>query len=356
MTKIGEFFRGKRILITGATGFKGSWLTHALLHSGAEVSGYSLPAVDSNSIFNLTDLGSRFDSEIGDIRNYDAILKFLKRKRPEVVFHLAAQPLVLAGYQDPAATYTTNVMGTFNILEACRSVDSVRCIVVATTDKVYENREWCWPYRESDRLGGDDPYSSSKSCAEMVTQSMFASFLKHQGVGVVTVRAGNVVGGGDRAPNRLVPDFFRAYESGQTLTIRNPFSTRPWQHVLDPIFGYLFLARRVWFDCAGLSGAWNFGPTDVGMSVEALLDRFSEKVHVDLQIDRKHSEKKKESTRLAVDISKMTQELGWKGLFSNEEMVAMTSEWYLNPCSAKINTERQLSYSFSKLEQKNHVW
>jgi CDP-glucose 4,6-dehydratase len=255
-----DFWRGRRVFITGHTGFKGSWLTHWLKSCGALITGYSNGIPTTPSLFQEANVADGVESIAGDVRDPDALTGALTVSKAEVVIHMAAQSLVRASYADPVATFGTNVLGTVNVLEAVRHVPSVRAAVVVTTDKCYENREWIWPYRENEALGGKDPYSSSKACAELVTAAYRASFFRGEGdARIATVRAGNVIGGGDWATDRLVPDLVRAFAAGEPARLRNPSATRPWQFVLDPLAGYLAVAEALW-DGRSLADAWNFGP------------------------------------------------------------------------------------------------
>lgn len=254
-----KFWRGRRVLLTGHTGFKGGWLAIWLEKLGAEVTGLALPPATEPDLFTLADVQSGLLHRLCDIRDRGAVAKIVAEARPELVFHLAAQPLVRAGYAAPVETFDTNVMGTVNLLESCRGVPGLRVVVVVTTDKVYRNLERSDPYREDDSLGGHDPYSASKAAAEMVIASYRDAFLKDQGVAVASARAGNVIGGGDWSQDRLIPDAVRAWSAGEPLTVRRPQAFRPWQHVLEPLAGYLVLAERLWVK-PELAGAYNFGP------------------------------------------------------------------------------------------------
>ena len=258
---IGSFYRGKRVLVTGHTGFKGTWLCRLLLHFGAEVTGYALAPPTTPSLFDLTDTARDMHSVRGDVRDAEHLAAVVDGVHPEIVFHLAAQPLVSEGYRSPCDTYATNVMGTVYLLEAVRRSRTVRSVVVVTTDKVYENKEWHWGYRENEPLGGFDPYAGSKACAELVTATYRSSFLAARGVALSTARAGNVIGGGDYAA-RIVPDLLRAALAGQAATVRNPHSVRPYQHVLEPLCAYLLLAKEQYENTA-LAGAYNIGPDEV---------------------------------------------------------------------------------------------
>ena len=262
-----KFWKDKKVFITGHTGFKGSWLSMILNHSGAMITGYSLSPPTDPSLFESAKVDKLVSSNIKDIRDSEALQAALLKAKPEIVFHLAAQPIVLESYKDPIETYTTNVIGTLNLMQAVRFTPSVKAIVIITTDKCYENREWIWPYRESDALGGYDPYSSSKACAEIVTASMRNSFFNvsrypEHGVAVATVRAGNVVGGGDWAKDRLVPDIIRSLLKKETIILRNPGAIRPWQHVFEPLSGYMLLAEKLYTEGPKYAEAFNFGPHD----------------------------------------------------------------------------------------------
>ncbi|MDO9318895.1 MAG: CDP-glucose 4,6-dehydratase [Gammaproteobacteria bacterium] len=259
VTETKDFWRGKRVLLTGHTGFKGSWLTLWLQRLGAQVTGISLAPATNPSLFELADLAKSMDSHFCDVRNDAALVKIIRQSHPDIVFHLAAQPLVRASYRDPITTYATNVMGTAHVLDALRGMDNTRVAVMVTTDKVYSNNEWGYPYRETDALGGYDPYSASKAASEIVIASYRDAFLKQQGIAIASARAGNVIGGGDWSEDRLIPDAVRAWQTASTLEIRRPQAIRPWQHVLEPLFGYLNLAEKLW-NQPELAGAYNFGP------------------------------------------------------------------------------------------------
>ena len=254
-----KFWHGKRVLLTGHTGFKGGWLALWLHRLGAHVIGISLPPTTSPNLFDLAKINELCDSHFCDIRNIEALTTLVSSAQPEVVFHLAAQPLVRHSYQKPAETFDTNVLGTAHLLDALRGLRSVKAVVMVTTDKVYRNNEWRWPYREDDILGGKDPYSASKAASEIVIASYRDSFLAEQGVAVASARAGNVIGGGDWSADRLIPDTVRSWQKSETLKIRRPNAIRPWQHVLEPLAGYLTLAEQLWKN-ASLAGAYNFGP------------------------------------------------------------------------------------------------
>jgi CDP-glucose 4,6-dehydratase len=324
--QIATAYAGRRVLITGNTGFKGSWLALWLSRLGADVVGFSDRVPTDPSHFQHLALPYR--TIFGDVADAEAICDAVARTEPEIVFHLAAQSLVRRSYADPTATYRTNVMGTLAVLEACRAAPSVRALVSATTDKVYRNREWDWGYREADELGGSDPYSASKSCVELLTDSYRHSFLGDGRLLVASVRAGNVIGGGDWAEDRLFPDIIRAAYGGVPLEIRNPRSTRPWQHVLDPLSGYLSVGARLLSGDADAGQAWNFGPVsrqriEVGQIVAALQHRLP-----DLRINHvPDASGRKESGLLELDSSKAMTRLKWSPIWESE-MIDHTLDWY----------------------------
>lgn len=257
-----SFYRGKRILITGHTGFKGSWLSRILLDAGADVTGYALEPPTQPNLYSLSDLDGNIHSIIGDVRNLSLLQKTFQQIQPEIVFHLAAQPLVQKSYQNPVETYSTNVLGTVHLLECVRQSNSVHSVVNITTDKVYYNREWIWGYRENERLDGYDPYSNSKSCSELISGCYARSFLTDAQIPLSTMRAGNVIGGGDFAPNRIVPDCIRSAIAAQPIIVRNPYSVRPYQHVLEPLMAYLLIAKSQ-LENPNLAGSYNIGPDEV---------------------------------------------------------------------------------------------
>lgn len=321
------FWRGKRVLVTGHTGFKGSWLVLWLHKLGAQVTGFALPPESSPNLYEAADAGREIDSVMGDIRDLGSVRAVFDRYRPEIVFHLAAQSLVPESYARPVDTFTTNVIGTVNVLEAVRSGD-VRAVVNVTSDKCYENREWHWPYRENEPLGGRDPYSSSKACAELVTAAYRMSFLESAGVTVASARAGNVIGGGDWAKDRLVPDLIRAIGKGEPLRVRNPDAVRPWQHVLEPLSGYLQLAERLGQD-RRLSGSWNFGPAaDDARSVQWIVDRLTALwgQGAAWEIDKRSHPH--EAFQLTVDSSKARAVLCWKPRWALDRALESIVEWH----------------------------
>lgn len=257
-----KFWQGKRVYLTGHKGFKGSWLALWLVDMGAVVKGYALPPPTNPSLFEQAKIDELIESEIGDIRDLEKITASMQKFNPDILIHMAAQPLVRLSYKDPIETYDTNVMGTIKILEAAKGCKKLKAIVNVTTDKCYENKEWMWGYREDEPMGGYDPYSSSKGCAELVTSAYRRSFMQEQGIGLASARAGNVIGGGDWAGDRLIPDILKAFENNQPVIIRNPDSTRPWQHVLEPLSGYLLLAQNLYQNPTKFAEGWNFGPND----------------------------------------------------------------------------------------------
>jgi CDP-glucose 4,6-dehydratase len=330
---VGMNWSGKRVLITGHTGFKGGWLSLWLQLKGAEVCGVALPPLPGPNLFEDAGVASGMCSVVGDIRNVDLLTHLFAEHRPEVVFHLAAQSLVRNSYVDPLGTYSTNVMGTANVLEAARKTDGVRAVVAITTDKCYENREWDWPYRESDRLGGYDPYSSSKASAELVVSAYRNSFFNpaeygRHGVALATARAGNVIGGGDWAEERLIPDMMRAFMAGDPVRIRNPHAVRPWQYVLEPLRGYLALAESL---CEGVANgqAWNFGPEPsdarpVEWIVRELAGIWGEGARWELE----QAAQPHETQTLRLDCSKAAAHLGWRPELRLRDALSMTAAWY----------------------------
>jgi CDP-glucose 4,6-dehydratase len=323
------FWHGKRVLVTGHTGFKGSWLTLWLTSMGAEVTGYALAPPTSPSMFSELGLGDGIESVLADVRDPAALRETLRSAEPEVVLHLAAQPLVRHSYADPVGTYATNVLGTVHLLEAVRACPGVRVVVNVTSDKSYENHEWEWGYRESDPMGGHDPYSSSKGCSELVTAAYRSSFFAGGIPALASARAGNVIGGGDWADDRLVPDVLRAFASGVKAEIRNPDAIRPWQHVLEPLSGYLVLAERLWHDGAAYTEGWNFGPHDAdARPVSWIADALAKEWGGDaawLTDDRDHPH---EATYLKLDTSKARRRLDWRPRWSLGEALGRVVAWH----------------------------
>lgn len=324
----GSPWAGRRVLVTGHTGFKGGWLSLWLHALGAEVTGFALPAPTNPSFFDQVRLDELVTHVEGDVRDLDAVAAVVRDARPEVVFHLAAQPLVRMSYAEPVETYATNVMGTVNLLEGCRAATDLRAVVCVTSDKCYENREWIWPYRESDPMGGYDPYSSSKGAAELVVAAYRRSFFE-QRARIASVRAGNVIGGGDWALDRLIPDIVRALLSGAEPEIRNPNSVRPWQHVLDALSGYLLVAERLFDGGNEAACAWNFGPADddtqpVGWVVEQMFQQWG----VPTSWSRPEGVQPHEAALLKLDSSKARAELGWRPRLRLKEALANVVDWH----------------------------
>lgn len=324
-----SFWRGKRVFLTGHTGFKGGWLSLWLQRLGARVTGYALLAPTEPSLFGTARVAEGMTSIIGDIRDGAALVAALSNAEPEVVIHMAAQPLVRRSYADPVETYSTNIMGTVHLLEAVRQSPSVRAVVNVTTDKCYENKEWVWGYREEEPMGGDDPYSSSKGCVELISKAYRKSFLKAEGLAMATARAGNVIGGGDWAPDRLVPDVLRALEMRQPVLIRNPHAVRPWQHVLEPLSGYLLLAERLYERGQLDAEGWNFGPTDedirpVQWIVERLCEAWGQEAKWTLQSENNLHE----VNNLRLDISKVKRRLSWAPRWSLQTALVTTIDWH----------------------------
>lgn len=324
------FWKDRAVFVTGHTGFKGGWLCLWLTSLGAKVHGYSLAPPTTPSFFEETKLrGLLQRSTIGDIRDLNKLKNALHTSRASVILHMAAQPLVLESYNDPINTYTTNVIGTMNVYEAARSSDTTEAIVSITTDKCYANREWVWPYRESDHLGGRDPYSSSKACAELLTATYRNSFFSETKTHLASARAGNVIGGGDWAMQRLVPDFFRAYEASESLSVRSPNAVRPWQHVLEPLAGYLVLAEHLVNEGNQFADAWNFGPRESGtQSVAWILEYLSGKLP-GASWKQQEETQLHEAGLLKLDSSKANSRLHWEPRWSLETALEKTVDWHL---------------------------
>lgn len=329
------FWQDKVVLVTGHTGFKGGWLSMMLTMLGAKVHGFALAPETSESFYEQVGLQHFLShSHFADIRNAEQVTRYIAKVQPDIVFHLAAQPLVRQSYANPKITYETNVMGTLHVLDALLEVNSARAIVVVTTDKCYENKNWAWGYRENDPLGGSDPYSSSKACTELLTQSYWKSFFSQRGhVGVATARAGNVIGGGDWSVDRLIPDLVRAIQHKTQVTLRNPQATRPWQHVLDPLFGYLLLAEKLCQDPKKYSSAWNFGPDahahrTVGVVSQQLINDWFRAPVAAQWIKIMADSALAEAQLLALDSTLARQQLGWSPCYGLDAMLALTIEWY----------------------------
>lgn len=329
-----EFWKGKRVLLTGHTGFKGSWMSIWLKEMGADLTGFARTPPTEPSLFNDAHVADGMRSVIGDIRDLDALRKVFSETNPEVVIHMAAQPLVRESYKFPVETYAINVMGTVNVLEAVRETPGVRSVVIITTDKCYENKEWFWGYREDEPMGGYDPYSNSKGCAELVTSSFRRSYFNpakydsHK-VGVATVRAGNVIGGGDWAGDRLIPDIMRAVMDGTPVNIRSPYATRPWQHVLEPVGAYLLLAEKLYIDGASYAEAWNIGPSsDDARDVEYIVKNICRTWGDGASYTIDSNPQPHEAGYLKLDISKIENRIGWHPVWPLPVTLEKTTEWY----------------------------
>ena len=347
------FWDGRRVFLTGHTGFKGSWLALWLKQMGAVVTGYALPPPTNPNLFEEARVAEGLRSVLGDVRDFTALKLALGESRAEVVFHLAAQPLVRASYHQPLETYATNVMGTVNLLEAVREAQGVRAVVNVTTDKCYENREWFWGYRENEPLGGYDPYSSSKACSELVTSAYRQSFFHPNAyathrVALASARAGNVIGGGDWAQDRLIPDLLKGHSQGTPVMIRNPEAIRPWQHVLEPLRGYLRLAERLCLKEAEFMGAWNFGPGEQdAWSVGRVADHLASILETPGLWTRDGSPALHEASYLKLDISKARSLLGWAPELPLAEALGWVAQWH----SGRALGEDVLSLTLGQIER-----
>lgn len=345
-----DFWRGRRVLVTGHTGFKGCWLAKWLVRMGAVVTGYALEAEAYSNLYLLSGLEHDMSSVIGDVQDFGRLSAVINQARPEVVFHLAAQAQVREAYRHPVATYATNVMGTVHLLEAIRQHGQVKAVVNVTTDKCYENQEWFWPYRESDALGGADPYSSSKACSEMVTQAYRSSFFQQDaGTAMATARAGNVVGGGDASPERLVPGMMAAWEKGEILEIRMPHAVRPWQYVLEPLRGYMVLAEHLTAHGQQYASSWNFGPlAQEACSVEAVVKKMAEKLDSKCEWRVSQQDQPHEAHQLRLDCSKSAALLNWRPLMNwmdaLDEVIAWHHHWKSGANMADFMNQRIDSY------------
>lgn len=348
-----EIYQNKKVLITGHTGFKGSWLTLWLLRLGADVTGYALDPKNVKDNYLLIGLEGKIKDYRNDIRDYSKLFDVIKTEQPEIIFHLAAQPLVLESYEKPHYTFETNTQGTTNILEAFRQSETAKVLILITTDKVYENNEWVWGYRENDRLGGNDPYSASKAAAELLIHSYHKSFIeKDDHKFIASVRAGNVIGGGDWAENRIVPDCIKAIEKNEPIIIRNPKATRPWQHVLEPIGGYLKLGEKLLFGEKNLEGAWNFGPSIENNKTVLELVKKMISVYGSGKFETVNiSNAPKESNFLFLDISKAAINLKWKPILNLEETIKFTTEWYKN-----YNTVNVFEFCNNQISEYERLW
>ncbi len=348
-------YKGRRVLVTGHTGFKGSWLCLLLYKLGADVYGYALPPPTNPSLFEEAKIGKLITSYIGDVRDLEQLSDIFNQVKPEIVIHMAAQPLVRDSYKIPVETYAINVMGTVNVLEACRNTESVKAIVNVTTDKCYENREWHWGYRENEPMGGYDPYSNSKGCSELVTSSYRNSFFnpndynKH-GVSIASARAGNVIGGGDWAGDRLIPDFIRAISQNQKVIIRSPYAIRPWQHVLEPLNGYLKLAAKLYKEGPKYNGAWNFGPEDKdAKNVEWITQKICNFWGNGASYEIDTNPRPHEANYLKLDCSKSKAELSWEPRWDIHKALESTVDWhkvYLSGNNIRDITENQIEDFF----------
>lgn len=353
-TRLGTWiyiYKGRKVLITGHTGFKGSWLCILLHKLGADIHGYALEPPTNPSLYVEAKVDEIVSSNIGDIRDLDHLQKVMQQVQPEIVIHMAAQPLVRESYKNPVETYAINVMGTVNILEACRNTPSVKAIVNVTTDKCYENREWHWGYRENEPMGGYDPYSNSKGCSELVTSSYRNSYFnpkeyQHHGVGIGSARAGNVIGGGDWADDRLIPDFIRAISNGEEVLIRSPYAIRPWQHVLEPLTGYLSLAAKLYTEGAKFSQGWNFGPEDKdAKNVEWITHTICKLWGDDAEYKVDTNPQPHEANYLKLDCSKAKAELGWEPGWDIQTTLKSIVDWnkaFIAGENMRILTEKQI--------------
>jgi len=350
-----SFYKGKRVLITGHTGFKGCWLSMMLVQAGAEVTGYALAPPEECSLFNLTKLKKKITSVIGDIQDFEQLYKTFEQVKPEIVFHLAAQPLVREAYQHPKYTYETNVMGTVNVCECIRRSSTVKSFVNVTTDKVYQNREWEWGYRENDTLDGYDPYSNSKSCSELITGSYERVYFSSMNIAVSTLRAGNVIGGGDFAVDRILPDCIRSMIKGQTIEVRNPDSVRPYQHVLDALNVYMLVAQRQYED-RNHAGSYNIGPDDDScISTGKLAELFCQEWGNKASWVHKQMEEPHEAKLLRLDCSKLKAKFKWQPLWNIKRAVKETVVWtkvYLAGGDMEIFMREQIQSYWNEYKDK----
>nr|WP_314465797.1 CDP-glucose 4,6-dehydratase [uncultured Clostridium sp.] len=346
-----EFYKGKRVLLTGHTGFKGAWLSRMLIKAGAEVTGYSLQSPTDPALFEVADISGQMNSVIGDIRDLEHLKTVFQMAKPEIVFHLAAQPIVRDSYKDPVYTYETNVMGTVNILECVRLTETVRSFLNVTTDKVYENKEWEYGYRECDPLDGYDPYSNSKSCSELVTHSYAKSFFSGRSTAISTSRAGNVIGGGDFANDRIIPDCIRSAMKMQEIVLRNPYSTRPYQHVLEPLAVYMTIAMKQYED-ASYQGYYNVGPDDKDcVTTGKLASLFCEAWGQGITWSAKPDKGPHEANFLKLDCSKVKKVFDWTPRYGVKEAVEKTVEWtreYLAGADMITVMDRQIGEFFNQ--------
>ncbi|EQA61147.1 CDP-glucose 4,6-dehydratase [Leptospira alexanderi] len=358
-----NIYKNKKVLVTGHTGFKGSWLVIWLQSLGAEVAGYSLDVPTSPNHFELLSLDKRIKDYRGDVRDRSKFSTVIDEFKPEIIFHMAAQALVRKSYQDPVGTFETNVMGMVNLLDIIRTKSFVEVVVLITSDKAYRNNEWCWGYRETDVLGGHDPYSSSKSCADLIAQSYYYSFLKDTKTKIAITRAGNVIGGGDWAADRIVPDCIRAWSKDESVVIRSPLATRPWQHVLEPLSGYLLLGEKLYVGQEELIGeAFNFGPdASIDQTVSELLNAMTKRwPGVRWEVPEGYEGGGKEANLLKLSCDKVLFHLKWKSVLDFSETVDFTVNWYRNWVEKKENvydfTLSQIHLYCQLASKKNYVW
>jgi len=333
-TLFNNFYKGRKVFITGHTGFKGSWLSILLSWLGAEVYGYALNPPTDPSLYKLANLDNLINSTIGDIRDYTLLQKTLKKVNPDVIIHMAAQPLVRESYRNPRETYEVNVMGTVNLFDIIKQETGTRAVLNVTSDKCYENREWHWGYRENEPMGGYDPYSNSKGCSELVTSSFRTSFFNpsnysEHGVGLASARAGNVLGGGDWAEDRLIPDFFRSILKGEKLKIRSPYAIRPWQHVLEPLTGYLLLCEKLFSEGPEFSEGWNFGAeSSDAKNVEWIIKKICELWGNEVAYEIEGTPQPHEASYLKLDCTKSKTLLGWNPKWNVETTLKIITDWY----------------------------
>ncbi len=348
-----EFYKGKKVFVTGHTGFKGSWMCKVLANAGAKVTGFSLRP-EKESLFEIANIGNDVKTVFGDIRSFEELKAAFDEVQPEIVIHLAAQPIVRESYKNPRYTYETNVMGTLNLLECIRLSNSVKSFLNVTTDKVYENHEWCWGYRENEPLNGFDPYSNSKSCSELVTSSYKKSFFADKEIAISTARAGNVIGGGDFAADRIIPDCIRAAKKHETMIVRNPYSTRPYQHVLEPVMAYLMIAKKQYEDKA-FADSYNVGPDDCDcFQTGALVDLFVKKWQDGMKWeDRSEKNAPHEANFLKLDCSKLKTTFGWKPRWNLGKAVEKVVEWtkcYFAGKDVRACMDKQIEEFISEVE------
>jgi CDP-glucose 4,6-dehydratase len=328
LSKISDFYYGKKVLVTGHTGFKGSWLSKWLTIMGSNVLGYALEPNTDPSLYRILKLEKDLQTIIADIRDYERLLSVIREFKPDLVFHLASQAIVRRSYKEPRLTFDTNLIGTVNLLEAIRTTRSVKAVVNITSDKCYENKEWVWGYRETDEVGGRDPYSASKGCSELITASYRRAFFQNSDTALATARAGNIIGGGDWAEDRLIPDIVRSLSDGEIIIVRNPGAIRPWQHVLEPLSGYLLLGKLLYQKGQDYAEAWNFGPNEIGsLRVEDVVKKSIEIWgHGSYKIQSEGSFP--ESRILRLDISKALTRLDWHPIMTSEKAIKDTLQWY----------------------------